>query len=1155
MACQSFFNGLNYEENCLNETVMIYETYFGSFTFISDSKWRPKMFIKHLKSYVLSEFEDGRENPEYVLREHLFIRLSTFINNSEYRLKALNMAFAIIHFNFEDFLDFGQDFVLPLSFYSWFKDYDNNCNFKDSLDFGRWLSYNLTRYTNEDFKLLLGDSYYLPKILELAGDIELNPGPVFSKPTFNRECTINVGTEGVSDWFNLPTFFSSLSDNFATFVEKLPDRNDITSFAMQLFSRMEQVSSSIVNSSSNFSSVMEKGFNIMKEMVTKSLVILLFVIFKSALTANGCINVIGKFLFNYFNFTPIIYKMKNLIFKNSSKVSTEGCIDDFFDLDAKMYLPVAGTAIFVLLFSTMFRRDVEKKDMKSVFTDAFIMNRGIDSFEGLFDKAFSIWDMITNRLLQKQIGMEFPLNKYEASIKVNKFMADLKKVFDRDFDMLDFDDKKQYRRDVAELHKQSIDILVAVDSMERKRQAGVRQMITLLNQKYSQVISQPLTGKMRLPMYPLLLAGGSGVGKTRLTPILQAISAKVIEKELGVPVSQDNVVALNMEADHADGYLGQYIVLCNDVFKKKNSETNPNNELDFFMSAIDQAPYPLKMANLAEKGMFFTSLVGLISTNVVDIKQYAEASQSYTSAICTRLKNNYKVTIIPCYRKFISARDKSMLERDQKHFQHSVDPLRARYIVFTEKFDEYGIRKINHENLLDTYSDEEFDRMPKELIRNQPENAINTLVYKFRRYRLDPFEEYGSWMSFTEFATEYAESLSRHIKSGSITLQEQAIFYNLNLEDMLLGTRVETEGLYSNFVDWMWPKPQPNECSEVDVFHECEPPEFNYEFEECIRTFLSAFASYTCWRDFHELDDTAYTSFSHGVYRFGDEFLHEALRRAKEMMDKRNQHFEREIFMHGTFSEKYEVIKNKFLQSKTFILLKQIGVILSGLVMVYGAHKLLNSLIDKKIESTNPNALHVKNIVVDKISKRTWLEWFSDLMKGRLNTIKLTDIKDIELSYSDLVTLYDMYGVVVTSETSSPGGKSQQRHRLLRLRVPTQVAMELVENIKNVHLIEDGVEFEENKISAVMVQTEALMSQLTETMVDHIIPSSQWYMSCGDYGIGNAVFLDAEHILVPYHYTETLNSLKNQSKINDNTKVQFHRGHTLREKNSWLDYK
>jgi len=1149
-----------YDEICSNENGLIVETYFGSFTFIKDKKWRPKMFIKHLKSYVLSEFYE--KSQEYIIRDQLFTRLSTFINNPEYRLKAINLAFSIIHFDFEDYLDYGQDFVLPMSFFNWCTNFDSSFNFKSPITYGQFLVYNLKyNYGStkvEDFKLLIGDSPYISKMLQLAGDIESNPGPVFSKPTFNRECTINVGTESFSDWVNLPTFFSSLTSNFATFVEKLPDKNDITSFALQLFSRMEQISSSIVDSTSNFSSIMEKGFNIMKEMVTKSLVVLIFMIFKSALAANGCINVIGKFLFKYCNFTPIIYKMKDLIFKDSSRVSTEGCVDDFFDLDPKTYLPIAGTAIFVLLFTTMFKKDVAKHDMKSVFSDAFIMNRGIDSFAGLFDKAFSIWDMITNRLLQQQIGMEFPLNKYEASIKVNKFMADLKKIFDRDFDLLDFDDKKQYRRDVSDLHKQSIDILVAVDSMERKRQAGIRQMITLLNQKYSQVISQPLTGKMRLPMYPLLLAGGSGVGKTRLLPILQAISAKVIEKELGVPVSQENVVALNMEADHADGYLGQYIVFCNDVFKKKNSETNPNNELDFFMSAIDQAPYPLKMANLAEKGMFFTSLVGLISTNVVDIKQYAETSQSYTSAICTRLKNNYKVTVIPCYRKFISPKDKRLLVQDQKHFQHSVDPIRARYKIFTEKFAECGIREINHENLLDTYTDAEFERMPKELLKNLPENAINTFVYKFRRYRLDPFEECGPWITFTDFATEYAESLSRHIKSGSITLKEQTTFYNLSLEDMLLGTklqmddtllvdRVPTEGMYSNFIDWMWPNPERNECTEVEIFHDCEGP-VNYEFEECIKAFLSAFAAYTCWRDFSELDDVAYTTFRHGVNRFGDDFLHEALHRAKDMMDRRNQYFERETLLHGTFTAKYEIIKNKFLQSKTFVLFKQIGIILSGVIMVYGANKLLTSFIDSKVENSNPNALQVKNIVVDRIAKRTWLEWFSDLIKGRLNTIKLTDITDIELSYSDLVTLYEMYGVVVTSETSSPGGKTQQRHRLLRLRVPTQVAMELVENIRNVHLIDEGVEFEENKINTVMVQTEALMSQLTETMVDHIIPASQWYMSCGDYGIGNATFLDAEHILVPYHYTETLNSLRNQKKINDNTRVQFQRGHTLREK-------
>jgi len=1140
------------DEVCSNSNGLIVETYFGSFTFVKDTKWRPKMFIQHLKAYVLSEFY-GEKCQEYLLREQLFTRLSTFINNPQYRLRAINLAFSIIHFDFEDFLDYGQDFVLPKSYFDWCTTYDPSFDFKHPLKYGEFLvhslkyNYGATKERNEDFKLLLGDSHYISKMLQLAGDVELNPGPSFSKPTFNRECTINVGTESLGDWFNLPSFFSALSDNFSTFVDKMPDRDEITQYAVKLFSKMEEISSALVNSSANFANTFEKGINALKEMVTKSLILLVFLIFKSALAANSCLNVIGKFLFKYFNFGPIIYKLKNVIFGRDNKVTTEGCIDDFFGLDAQKYLPVAGTAIFVMLFSAMFKKEANDRDIKSVFNDAFILNRGISSFEGLFNKAFSIWDMITNKLLQKQIGVEFPLNKYEASIKVNNFMVELKKVFSKDFDMLDFDEKKQYRRDIADLHKQSIDILVAVNSMEQDRRAGVRQMITLLNQKYTQVISQPLTGKMRLPMFPLLLAGGSGVGKTRLLPLLQAIAAKVIEEELGVPISIDNVVALNMEAEHADGYLGQAIAFFNDVFKRKNSETAPNNELQFFMCAIDQAPFALKMANLLEKGMFFTSIVGLISTNVLDIKEYAEASQSYAAAICTRLKNNYKVTIIPCYRKHITVRDKTFLEREQQHFQHSVDPNRARYVVYTEKFAECGIRVIDHNNLLDTYTDEEFDRMPKDLLRDLPDNAINTLVYRFRQYNLDPYEEVGPWLNYTEFATQFVEKLRKHIKSSSITLEEQKIFFNSNLEDMLKGTRVETEGLFSGFANWMWPRTEENDCKEVDVFHDCEN-NIDEEYEEYMRTFLSAFAEYTCWHDFHELDDTAANTLSAGIRRFGDEFLHDAKHRAKEMMDKRAHHFEREFFLHGSLADKYNVLKNKFLQTKTFVLFKQIGLVLSSCMMIYGAQKLINSLVDRRVKNTNPGAYEAIQIYNEKRAKSSWLEWFVDLMKGNLHTIKLTDIKDIELSYSDLIALYDMYGVVVTAETSSPGGKSQQRHRLLRLRVPTQVAMELVDNIKDVHLIKDGVEFYESKISTVMVHTEALMSQLTETMLDHVIPSSQWYMMCGDYGIGNATFLDGEHILVPYHYIETINSLRNQNRIDENTKVFFRRGQTLREK-------
>lgn len=1152
MACLKNFN-TNDDENCLNGNGLCYTTYFGSFTFIKDSKWRPNMFIKHLKHYVMSEFDESSifndEETKLLIKERreLFDRLCTFINSRDHRFKSINLAFAIIHFDFEDFLTGDQDFVLPESFLNYFSSSMHNFDFSNCFAFGKQLLENINTYCvskSDDLNLYVGNARYIEMLLQMSGDIESNPGPVFSKPTFNRECTINVGTEGIQEWFKLPVFFSSLSDNFSRFVEKLPDRTELLDFGMKLFSKMEQISESIVESSTNFGHVIEHGFDVLKSMVTKSLVLLVFIVFKSAITADGILNTIGNFLFRYFDFSTILYKMRSLFFTN--KVSTESCIDEFFNLDKTSYLPIVGASIFSMLFLAMFKKDACKGDIKSVFQDAFIMNRGIDSLEGLFDKAFNIWDMITNKLLQHRIGMDFPVTKFESSVKINKFMADLKNVFSQDFDLLDFDDKKAYRREVAALHKQSIDILVAVDSMERKRQAGVRQMITLLNQKYTQVISQPLTGKMRLPMYPLLLSGGSGVGKTRLLPILQAISAKVIERELGVPVSQDNVVALNMEADHADGYLGQFVVFCNDVFKKKNSEMNPNTELDFFMSAIDQAPYPLKMANLAEKGMFFTSLVGLISTNVVDIKQYADVSQSYSSAICTRLKNNYKVSILPWYRKYIAPRERTLLEQDQKFFQHSVDPARARYIIHHERFPQCGIRHIVHDNLLDTYTDEEFELMPKTLLKDLPENAINTQVYRFKKYRLDPFSEEGSWLTYTEFATQFAENFSRHIKSGSITLKEQTDFFNMNLDDMFEGTRVPTEGLTEQFTQWLWPRKE-NNCTDIDVFHDCENPEFTVEFEECMKIFLSAFAEYTCWRDFCRLDESARSALARGISLFGDVFSREAYIRAKQMMDERNNYFERETFLHGTMKQKFDALRFRFSQTKTFVLMKQIGMVLSGCVMVYGAHKLINTLVDRRVQHTNPNAFETKKIVQDGISKKSWLQWFVGLITGSNCHIKLTDIRDIELSYDDLVTLYDMYGIIVTPEMSSPGGKSQQRQRMLRLRVPTQVAIELHDKIKDVHIFQNGVEFPEDKIAAVMVHTEALMSQLTEIMVDHIIPANQWFLEINHHGLGNVTFLDADHILMPYHYVEHIRSMKNQKKMEDSSQVIFSRGPTLRE--------
>lgn len=1103
-------------------------------------KWNAKLYNHAFLQYILSEEDLDRD--EVNKRKRNSIRIGTFVNNREYRDDAIICGLYYVNFYIEDFLNYGHTVYLPCDFK--YRYSISTIDTSNPIEFTRWVN-KCFHEIDPELSLLI------------CGDIEANPGPVQSKPFVSRECTITKGvrTEGIMDWFNLPDLFKSMNENFATFVENLPNREEISCYATGIFQKVASLQEQIRDSTSSFldfGNVIATGF---KKAIISSFAMICFAILRNTSCCKSVLDTIGKFFLDFFGLSSILHRVKSLL-GPSNVVSTEAVFEDYSQFMDSSKFSMLGASVFAILFSGLFGKIPKTTDLKDVFNMAFTYNRGLDSMNGLFNKAFNMWQAIAEKLLYAKIGTDLPLSEYDATLKVNTFLSNVGRVLSNDFHSLDFEEQKQYRTEVVQLHQESINILNCVSKLPLSRQANIRQTINILTQKAQHVCNQPLKGEMRVPMFVSLLAGPSGAGKTTLLTIAQAIGARCISDTMGIPVSQENVCSLNLSADHCDGYQNQQIMLFNDTFITKNSEMKPSPELDFFMRSIDPAPFALKMAELNDKGKFFTSKFGVVTTNVPDVCAYAEKSMSYAEAISRRFPFCYKVYVKPQYRKYLTPKQVTEYTQKQKLDQHSVDSNRAKYVVDESTIEARVGRKIDSSRFLDTYTDEEFEKMDKVLLvdsEGKPQ-GINTDIYIFMKYGLSPFQDVGHFIEFPEWASLLASTFIAHLKTGEFTLRNNSTFFEQSLQDMLKGTVVKTQGIVDFIKEWLPYRRQDEVYFDVDENMSVPQLAICEEMSQREQDLCTLINNYDVYQvivdleagDFnsHPMLRDANTTIGRWYNIYGAEFFEEAAKKMRWQQQEFQRQIVRQQYLCMPLLKRFETAYEHAKKEPWFAGLVSVSKLLGVIGAVFAFQKIVNFTMDKVVDKFNPKVAQVRDQCKTKdTASMTWGEWLAN--KCGMTKVKLTDINNVELSTGDIIDLWNLYGIYVETEAAS--GCKNERKRLLRMRVPTHVAQLVATKIKDVQVKEDYIEFPEHMVSAVAVQTQAIMNQLTEQTFDHIIPASQWFMSVDNKPIGNVIWLDGEHILMPHHYILKFESLRNALKVNDETIVTFERALTFQE--------
>jgi len=125
--------------------------------------------------------------------------------------------------------------------------------------------------------------------------------------------------------------------------------------------------------------------------------------------------------------------------------------------------------------------------------------------------------------------------------------------------------------------------------------------------------------KPRMEPLVIQLFGESGVGKSGMTwPLSVDLNALFVSSVEEAQNFSNNIYFRNTEQEFWDGYVGQNIVTYDDFGQRTDSSTNPNEEFMELIRASNIAPYPLHMAELAEKKRTkFNSKVIILTSNIL----------------------------------------------------------------------------------------------------------------------------------------------------------------------------------------------------------------------------------------------------------------------------------------------------------------------------------------------------------------------------------------------------------------------------------------------------------------------------------------------------------------------------------------------------------
>jgi len=474
-------------------------------------------------------------------------------------------------------------------------------------------------------------------LLLLSGDVETNPGPVFSRPlqyrnndpryvklenaiirrdhkiqTLLRELRRSIKNERIYSQGFLGDIRNATKDGTKGLDEMNGNLTRICDFLENTLPGLQaNIQATIIDSTDKCNTIKEDVIKIL-------LVILLVKLLMEWKKYRAALCVILVFVLRFYGFDQ---KVIDLIMEVKTKICSQGFVEDQVeDLIYHPWFHTCGKLIFAAIAFFTIKKIPGKQDWDTYISRLDRIPKSIEGARKITDYCSEYFNMANDQIkmmvlgktkeeLQRANGLYGEIQSWSQEVRYHLELEQRDKI-DTDIETANKVEQLYYRG-----LKYKAEPLLSTEMYRL-----VTATMLPAKQLWEYVACSPVKGGgPRMRPICVWLVGESGVGKTEM---VYPLCIDVL-REMGMIKKEDfhhQVYGRQVETEYWDGYKGQKIVIYDDAFQMKDDKTSPNPELFEVIRSCNSFPQHLHMAALHDKNTFSSAEMLLYTTNDYNVK-------------------------------------------------------------------------------------------------------------------------------------------------------------------------------------------------------------------------------------------------------------------------------------------------------------------------------------------------------------------------------------------------------------------------------------------------------------------------------------------------------------------------------------------------------
>nr|ULF99801.1 MAG: hypothetical protein 1 [Dicistroviridae sp.] len=670
-------------------------------------------------------------------------------------------------------------FELPMRIYSLFP---KEFNFKNE---GKWF---------ELMDQLKNIEHVNVNTLKLCGDVELNPGPVQSRPVYtqnndprviqlekvivNRDRKIKTLIRKIEQITKRPLAQMTnphaqgiLSDlkTFAAKAAELPDSNElrgVTGNIDRITNFLDQMLPVLQANFSQTGLVMsDKLVSVKDDMIKIIILVLLVKLFMKFKSYRSAVALVLLFVCQHYGLHNQIIELVRDLIKQVTRPQAE------IESEEIIYSPAfqtCGKIIFAVLAFICVKKIPGKQDWDTYLMRLDRLPKAHAGAQKIYDFTTEYWNLAHESIKMMVLGKTREELRAASGIytEIEKWASDVRKYLDlEERNKIDVD--VNVAAEVESLWKRGLEFK-ADKLLSREADKLVTTMLMPARSLYEYVSTSPIKGGgPRMKPVCVWLCGASGIGKTEM---VYPLCIDVL-REMGLMTKDDyqhQVYARQVETEYWDGYKGQKIVIYDDAFQKKDDRVTGNPELFEVIRSCNTFPQHLHMAALQEKNTFSSAELMLYTTNEMNVEIN---SLTFPDAFKNRMyENAYVVTPKEQYRVYTEVSGKEPivgLDLTKIDSEQAIDLSIYQFQKMNKNLEQVGA-PIDYD---------EFAKMVATQWRSKKQESLNKLKF-LENYALRPKSQMDNDI-FEDSIFDFSSDISARMCAGE-NLESIEYSYSLN---------------------------------------------------------------------------------------------------------------------------------------------------------------------------------------------------------------------------------------------------------------------------------------------------------------------------------------------------------------------------------------